>query len=88
MFYCSAFCDERKKLWIKNNLLFHPSISGKKNNTRHPNCLSLYVDKNLKIKTFNNDYPGYDLIELKCDSIDEAKNILINYKNDISKKKN
>jgi len=87
LFYCSAYCDERKKLWIKNNLLFHPSIMGKQINSRYPNCLSLYVDKSFKIKIFNVDYPGYDFSEFNCDSLEDAKTKLNKYNYEISKKK-
>ena len=87
LFFYSTFCNKRKTLWIKNNIIHHPSTYGRQINKIYPDCVSIYLDKDDNFKKYVSDYPGNDLNWYDCNTIEEATEIMINYKKKINNKK-
>lgn len=82
--YFAVFCNDRKRVWIKNFTNQHPSISEPCKNI---NTTLIYYNDNIFHTISELDYPSNDISDIKCDNIDEAKNIFLFFLNKKNKKK-
>lgn len=76
--YFAVYCDNRKRLWIKNFIGQHPSITDPDKNI---NTICIYYNNDIIHTIPDIDYPNNDITDITCSNVEEAKHIFLNFIN-------